>query len=74
MKNVTIVCDRCGKIVHGIIDETPQGIVTGGFYDVSDGYWAQFKRWEEERVCDDCMFADANYKKVYGERSPTEEK
>lgn len=70
MKNVTVTCDRCGKVVHGIIDEfyLDKTIkVTGGFYDVTDEYWSQFARWEEERICDDCMFADPKYKAIYGD-------
>ena len=66
MKNITVTCDRCGKVVHGMVDETPVGIVTGGFYNVSEGYWSQFARWEEERVCDECMHSCSKYKKVYG--------
>lgn len=61
MKEVTITCDRCGKVVHGGISED----FTAGFYNVSEGYWSQYARWEEERICDDCMFKDPKYKKIY---------
>lgn len=63
MKEITITCDRCGKVVHGGIDETLG--ITAGFYDVSGTAWGQYARWEEERVCDDCMHADPKYKKTY---------
>lgn len=66
MNEVTITCNRCGKVVHGVCSETPQGKMTGGYYDVSEGYWAQFARWEETEICDDCMFADPKYAKLYG--------
>jgi len=65
MKEVTITCDRCGRLVHGIEDETSLGKYTGGFYDVSEGQWAEFARWEEEKVCDDCMHACPKYRKIY---------
>jgi len=61
MKNITITCDRCGKVVNGIFDDTLGRVITGGYYDVSDGYWKQFARWEEENICDDCMHSDPKY-------------
>lgn len=61
--DVTISCDRCGKLVHGTIDE--QTGTTGGFYDVSKGTWFEFARWEEERVCDSCMHSDPKYFRRY---------
>lgn len=67
MSEITITCDRCGKVVHGLIDRLPDGTcVTGGYYDVSGPDWDQFARWEEERVCDECMHSCPKYKKVYG--------
>lgn len=63
MKEITITCDRCGKVVHGGIDENG---ITAGFYDVSGTVWSQFALWEEERVCGECMHADPKYKKMYG--------
>jgi len=63
MKEITITCDRCGKVVHGGIDEI-NGI-TAGFYDVSNGSWSQFARWEEERICDACMHSDPKYHRMY---------
>jgi len=67
MSEITITCDRCGKVVHGLIDTLPDGTtITGGFYDVTGGNWSEFARWEEERICDQCMFNDPKYKKRYG--------
>lgn len=42
-----IICDRCGEIVSG-----------DNCYNVTEGYWEQFKRWEEELVCLKCMSSD----------------
>lgn len=66
MANITITCDRCGKLVHGTIDEA-NGVptITGGYYDVTSGSWGEFARWEEERVCDACMHADPKYFRRY---------
>lgn len=61
MKNVTIQCDRCGKMVEGCIDEQFGHKTTGGFYDVTEGIWKKFAIWEEENVCDKCMHSDLRY-------------
>jgi hypothetical protein len=71
MKEVTITCDRCGKVVNGIVDELPEGTVTGGFYDVTDEYWSRFAVWEEENVCDECMHSDPGYKAIYHSKKLT---
>jgi len=69
MKDIRITCDRCGKVVHGLIDEgNPK--MTGGFYDVTEGTWSQFARWEEEKVCDDCMHSCPKYKKIHHTPAP----
>jgi hypothetical protein len=65
MKEITITCDRCGKVVHGIEEVTNVGKYTGGFYDVSEGYWSEFARWEESLVCDQCMHSCPKYRKIY---------
>lgn len=59
---ITIICDRCGKVVTGVV--SPDGLMTAAYYDLS-GCWASFARWEEEKICDGCMFADPKYKKIY---------
>jgi hypothetical protein len=67
MKNVNIICDRCGKIVHGLISEDG---ITSGFYDVSTEEWKEFRKWKwfnmESRICDNCMMTSKKYQKVYG--------
>lgn len=70
MKDITITCDRCGKVVNGIIDETTDGVMTGGYYDVAKGYWSKFARWEEAKVCDACMFECPKYQEIYGKFKP----
>jgi len=67
MKNITITCDRCGKVVEGKISKCPttSGIITNGYYIVSEGNWSEFARWEEEYVCDECMHSDPKYLEIY---------
>lgn len=61
-----IRCDRCKKIVDGFVEENADGVITtAGFYDVTTGSWKKFKRRNEENICDECMFADPDYKKLY---------
>ena len=70
MKQVQIQCDRCKKTIDGIIGDVPStGLpnrFTGGFYDVSSGFWGQFARTDENNLCDDCMHSDPKYKEIYG--------
>jgi hypothetical protein len=61
---ITVTCDRCKKKVEGIDD----GIGTAGFYHTERGYWSQFVNEGENIICDDCMFNDERYQKVYGRR------
>jgi hypothetical protein len=70
MKEVTVTCDRCGKVVHGGIDEWMGKTITAGYYDVSEGYWSKYKRWEEEKICDECMQNDPRYKATYSPEPP----
>lgn len=67
MKEVQITCDRCGKVVNGIIDicKSTGVVITGGYYLVAEGNWKEFQRDDEEYVCDDCMHVDPEYKKLY---------
>lgn len=69
MKQVQVHCDRCGKIVNGIIDDVPSAgfpsRMTSGFYDVSRGCWARFARQGERNVCDGCMSLDPEYQELY---------
>jgi hypothetical protein len=67
MKNITIACDRCGRVIQGTIDKCPHtgAIITEGYYDVAGLNWHEFARWEEEFICDDCMHSDPKYKELY---------
>ena len=70
MKTVQIQCDRCKKIVDGIIGDVPlPGIPNkfiDGFYDVTTGIWKKFARYGETNLCDECMHNDPSYKETYG--------
>jgi hypothetical protein len=63
MKEITIPCDRCGKLINGCI--SIDGTITSGYYDVSDGPWNQFALWDEYNICDTCMWADKKYQAMY---------
>jgi len=67
MKDITITCDRCGKVVTGNMEHCDEygGTITSGFYIVSEGNWKEFGRWEEENICDDCMHSDPKYIEMY---------
>lgn len=65
MKNIIIKCDRCGKMVNGIIDETNDYTFTGGYYNVTGNFWKQFARENEINVCDNCMQASSEYHRTY---------
>jgi hypothetical protein len=53
--DLTVKCDRCGKITVCWQDD----IYTSGFYRVSTEYYRKFRKHEkEEVVCDECMKAD----------------
>lgn len=68
MKNITIQCDRCGKLVEGMIAmKGYSDQITAGYYDVTDGFWQQFQRKNESNICDLCMWSDPNYIKIYGD-------
>lgn len=60
MDKVTVVCDRCGKTVEGLQDESG----TAGFYRLTP-YWRQFANEDEKILCDACMWDDPRYKAVY---------
>jgi hypothetical protein len=55
-------CDRCKRLIEGVEGDG----LTCGLYDVSSGYWAKFARSYETTVCDECMWADPDYIKIYG--------
>lgn len=63
MAEVTFDCDRCGTTVQG--HEYEQ--FTAGYYQVGPGSaWHQFAQDGEERICDACMWANAEYREIYG--------
>ena len=64
MRVVKVKCDRCKQEAEGIVDKQ----VVGGYYDVSEGYWAQFAKQDENIVCDNCMFTDPQFQEIYGKR------
>ena len=67
MKDITIICDRCGLMVKGKITTcaTTGAVVTSGYYNVAEGNWEDFGRWDEVYVCDTCMHACPKYKKTF---------
>lgn len=62
---ISVICDRCGKTVKGII---VPGIATSGFYDTT-GSWAKYADPHEKIVCDACMWSDPRYQADYGTHS-----
>jgi hypothetical protein len=61
IKTIKIICDRCKQVVEGIQAENE---FTGGFFDMTK--WEEYRRENELRVCDACMFADPKYLERYG--------
>lgn len=55
MKPVTVICERCEKIVEGLESD----IGTAGFYRASG--WAKYMDDDEQIVCDECMQSDPRY-------------
>jgi hypothetical protein len=66
--NITVLCDRCHKKVHGIHD--PEAGITGGFYRVGGAAqknsWAKYRNSGEAVLCDKCMHSDIRYKADMG--------
>ena len=60
IKTIKVLCDRCKQIVEGIRGEQ----FTAGFYDMTK--WEEYRRENEQYVCDSCMFADPKYVERYG--------
>lgn len=63
--SVTIKCSACKKEVEGVRGAD----FTGGFYDVSKGFWKNFARPGEKRLCDNCMWSRPEFQFVYGVQS-----
>ena len=66
MTKITVTCDRCKQTVEGIIN----GFGTGEFY-IRTG-WAEYMMENETIICDECMFKNQEYKKIYGEHKRQE--
>lgn len=61
IKEVKVMCDRCKKEVDGMEDENGN---TAGFYNLT-GTWKPFAKEGETKICDECMWKDPEYKKLY---------
>lgn len=61
IKVVKVICDRCKQVVEGIRCENK---FTAGFFDMTK--WQEYRRENEQYVCDPCMFADPKYLERYG--------
>jgi hypothetical protein len=61
IKMLKVTCDRCKQLVEGIRCENE---FIGGFYDMAK--WQEYRRDNEQYVCDSCMFADPKYVERYG--------
>lgn len=59
---VIVKCNHCSKVVEGVRGEN----FTGGFYDVAKGFWKNFARPGEKRLCDVCMWSRPEFQLVYG--------
>ena len=60
IKTIKIIYDHCKHIVEGIRVEE----FTGGFYDMRR--WEEYRRENEQHLCNSCMFADPKYVERYG--------
>jgi hypothetical protein len=60
IRTMKVICDRCKQIVEGIRGEE----FTAGFYDMTK--WQEYRRENEQYVCNSCMFADTQYVERYG--------
>jgi hypothetical protein len=59
-KTIKVICDRCKQIIEGIRRED----FTAGFYDMAK--WEEYRRENEQYVCDSCMFTGPRYVERYG--------
>jgi hypothetical protein len=60
IKKIKVICGRCKQIVEGLRGEE----FTAGFYDMTK--WEEYRRENEQYVCESCMFADPKYVERYG--------
>jgi hypothetical protein len=63
---VTVTCDRCKKIVEGLMEEER----TSGFYNVgsSESPWSKYANPGEKVICDGWMWDDPGYILDYRKR------
>lgn len=70
MSNITVKCDRCGKLIEGVEYPPEEGKLgaTGGFYRIKeDGVgWGKYTNPGERVICDACMWQDERYIADYG--------
>lgn len=57
-------CGRCHQAIKDFTPPTRNGMTAGYYYG-----WTDFMNPGERYVCDDCMFKDPRYIKVYGEHT-----
>jgi len=62
---VSLHCDRCKQEIVGAVPPTGQEM-TAGYYHTVGSYWKRFADHGEHIVCDECMWKDPRYIKVYG--------
>lgn len=67
MSLVVVTCSRCQKKVDSLKDKAAG--MTGGYYEVHEGYWSRFSNAGEYYLCDACMWADERYREVFGVHS-----
>ena len=60
IKKIQVICDRCKQIVEGLRGEE----FTAGFYDMAK--WEDYRRENEQNVCNPCMYADPKYVAHWG--------
>ena len=60
IKTIKVICDRRKQTLEEIRGDE----FTAGFYDMTK--WEEYRRENEQYVCDSCMFADPRYVERYG--------
>ena len=68
MIEIKVKCDRCKKIIDGGFDDHPRYGYTAGYY-IKASSWGKFMAKGERNICDECMFKDPRYIKIYGKHS-----
>ena len=60
IKTIKVICNRCKQTLEEIRGDE----FTAGFYDMAK--WEEYRRENEQYVCDSCMLADPRYVERYG--------